>query len=163
MAPLASAEIASCLALILGSITLGGGIYETLLVDAAWPRNLSLIVMHDAIGEVLGRCWDDQLKFLSQILQELCDAVKKAAAQLNATSDSPAEKQRKGGPSKVCIDRKRPTRLREHHAMSFALKQPDLEILFQQAQLPRHCGLHEIQKFARARHIAGVGHGQECA
>jgi hypothetical protein len=50
--------------------------------------------MHDAIGEVLGRCGDDQLKFLSQILQELCDAVKKAAAQLNATSDSPAEKRR---------------------------------------------------------------------
>jgi DNA-binding MarR family transcriptional regulator len=48
--------------------------------------------MHDAIGEVLGRCGDDQLKFLSQILQELCDAVKKAAAQLNAMSDSPAEK-----------------------------------------------------------------------
>jgi hypothetical protein len=43
MAPLASAEIALCLALILGSITLGGGIYETLLVDPAWPRNLSLI------------------------------------------------------------------------------------------------------------------------
>jgi hypothetical protein len=50
--------------------------------------------MHDAIGEVLGRCGDDQLKFLSQILQELCDAVKKAAAQLNAMSDSPAEKRR---------------------------------------------------------------------
>jgi hypothetical protein len=43
MALPASAEIASRLALILGSITLGGGIYETLLVDPAWPRNLSLI------------------------------------------------------------------------------------------------------------------------
>jgi DNA-binding MarR family transcriptional regulator len=48
--------------------------------------------MHKAIGEVLGRCGDDQLKYLSQILQELCDAVKKATAQMNAMSDSPAEK-----------------------------------------------------------------------
>jgi DNA-binding MarR family transcriptional regulator len=50
--------------------------------------------MHEAIGEVLGRCGDDQLKFLSQILQELCDAVKKAIVQLNAMSDSPAEKRK---------------------------------------------------------------------
>jgi DNA-binding MarR family transcriptional regulator len=48
--------------------------------------------MHKAIGEVLGHCGDDQLKYLSQILQELCDAVKKAIAQLNAMSDSPAKK-----------------------------------------------------------------------
>ncbi len=50
--------------------------------------------MHEAIGEVLGRCGDDQLKFLSQILQELCNAVRKAIAQLNAMSDSPAEKRK---------------------------------------------------------------------
>jgi hypothetical protein len=37
------AAIASCLALILGSLALGGGIYETLVVDAAWPGNLGLI------------------------------------------------------------------------------------------------------------------------
>jgi hypothetical protein len=43
MAPLAAAEISSCLALILGSIALGGGIYETLLVDPVWRRNLSVI------------------------------------------------------------------------------------------------------------------------
>ena len=43
MAPLASAEIASSFALILGSISLGGGIYETLLVDSVWLRNLSVI------------------------------------------------------------------------------------------------------------------------
>lgn len=48
--------------------------------------------MHEAMGEVLGRCGDDQLKFLSQILQELCDGVKHAIARLNATSDSPARK-----------------------------------------------------------------------
>jgi len=48
--------------------------------------------MHEAIGEVLGRCGDDQLKFLSQVLQELCDAVKHAIARLNAMSDSPARK-----------------------------------------------------------------------
>jgi hypothetical protein len=48
--------------------------------------------MHEAIGEVLGRCGDDQLKFLSQILQELCDAVKHAIARLNAMSDSPGRK-----------------------------------------------------------------------
>ena len=50
--------------------------------------------MHEAIGEVLGRCGDDQLKFLSQILQKLCDAVKHAIARLNAMSDSPAGKSR---------------------------------------------------------------------
>ena len=50
--------------------------------------------MHKAIGEVLGRCGDDQLKFLRQILQEMCEAVKKAAAQLNTMSDSPAEKRK---------------------------------------------------------------------
>jgi DNA-binding MarR family transcriptional regulator len=50
--------------------------------------------MHEAVGEVLGHCRDDQLRFLSQILQKLCDAVKKAIAQLNAMSDSPAEKRR---------------------------------------------------------------------
>jgi len=43
MAPPASAEIASSFALILGSISLGGGIYETLLVDSVWLRNLSVI------------------------------------------------------------------------------------------------------------------------
>jgi hypothetical protein len=37
------AAVASCLALILGSLALGGGIYETLVVDAAWPGNLGLI------------------------------------------------------------------------------------------------------------------------
>jgi hypothetical protein len=37
------AAVAVCLALILGSIALGGGIYETLVVDAAWPGNLGLI------------------------------------------------------------------------------------------------------------------------
>ena len=50
--------------------------------------------MHGAIGEVLGRCGEDQLKFLGQILQEMCDAVKKVIAQLNAMRDSPAEKTR---------------------------------------------------------------------
>jgi DNA-binding MarR family transcriptional regulator len=50
--------------------------------------------MHEAIGEVLGRCEDDQLKFLSQILHELCDAVKHAIARLNAMSDSPAAKKK---------------------------------------------------------------------
>ena len=35
--------VAVCFALILGSIALGGGIYETLVVDAAWPGNLGLI------------------------------------------------------------------------------------------------------------------------
>jgi DNA-binding MarR family transcriptional regulator len=48
--------------------------------------------MHDAIGEVLGRCGEDRLKFLSHVLQELCAAVNKAIAQLNAMSDSPAVK-----------------------------------------------------------------------
>jgi hypothetical protein len=43
MASPASTEIAPCLALIFGSISLGGGIYETLLVDPAWLRNLSII------------------------------------------------------------------------------------------------------------------------
>ena len=38
-----NAAIASAVALILGSIALGGGIYETLIVDAAWPGNLALI------------------------------------------------------------------------------------------------------------------------
>jgi hypothetical protein len=38
-----SAAVASCIALILGSIALGGGIYENLVVDAVWPRNISLI------------------------------------------------------------------------------------------------------------------------
>lgn len=41
-----SAAVATTLALILGSIALGGGIYETLLVDAAWPGNLRLIQPH---------------------------------------------------------------------------------------------------------------------
>ena len=43
MAPPASAAIASCLTLILGSITLGGGIYEMLLVDPVWLSNPSVI------------------------------------------------------------------------------------------------------------------------
>jgi hypothetical protein len=38
-----SAAVAVCFALILGSFALGGGIYETLVVDAAWPGNLALI------------------------------------------------------------------------------------------------------------------------
>jgi hypothetical protein len=37
------ASIAACIALVLGSMALGGGIYETLLVDPVWPHNLSLI------------------------------------------------------------------------------------------------------------------------
>jgi DNA-binding MarR family transcriptional regulator len=50
--------------------------------------------MHEAIGDVLERCGDDQLKFLCEILQELCDAVNKASAQLNAMSNSPVEKRK---------------------------------------------------------------------
>jgi hypothetical protein len=43
MAFSASPEIVLCFTLILGSITLGGGIYETLLVDRVWISNLSVI------------------------------------------------------------------------------------------------------------------------
>jgi hypothetical protein len=32
-----------CFALVLGSLALGGGIYETLVVDTAWPGNLTLV------------------------------------------------------------------------------------------------------------------------
>jgi hypothetical protein len=38
-----SAAIALCFTLIVGSITLGGGIYETLLVDRVWISNLRVI------------------------------------------------------------------------------------------------------------------------
>jgi hypothetical protein len=38
-----SAVITLLIALILGTIGLGGGIYETLLVDRAWPDNLAII------------------------------------------------------------------------------------------------------------------------
>jgi hypothetical protein len=37
------AAVAVCFALVLGSFALGGGVYETLVVDAAWPGNLALI------------------------------------------------------------------------------------------------------------------------
>jgi hypothetical protein len=38
-----SAVFVSLAALVLGSMALGGGVYETLLVDPAWPNNLGLI------------------------------------------------------------------------------------------------------------------------
>jgi hypothetical protein len=43
LVPPYSAETVLCFTLILGSITLGGGIYETLLVDRVWIRNVSVI------------------------------------------------------------------------------------------------------------------------
>jgi DNA-binding MarR family transcriptional regulator len=46
--------------------------------------------MHEAIDKVLGHYGDVQLKFLSQILQELCDAVKNAIARLDAMREPPA-------------------------------------------------------------------------
>jgi DNA-binding MarR family transcriptional regulator len=51
--------------------------------------------MHEAIAEVLGHHGDAQLKFLSQILQELCDAVRNAISHLNAMRDPPANKRRR--------------------------------------------------------------------
>jgi hypothetical protein len=36
-------ELAPLSALILGAIALGGGIYETLLIDRAWPNNPAII------------------------------------------------------------------------------------------------------------------------
>jgi DNA-binding MarR family transcriptional regulator len=50
--------------------------------------------MQEAIGEVLGHYGDVKLKFLSQILRDLCDAVKNAVAQLNTLSDTPAIRSR---------------------------------------------------------------------
>jgi hypothetical protein len=38
-----SAVIILLIALVIGAIGLGGGIYETLLVDRAWPNNLPII------------------------------------------------------------------------------------------------------------------------
>jgi hypothetical protein len=35
--------ITALIALIFGSIGLGGGIYETLIVDRVWPGNLAII------------------------------------------------------------------------------------------------------------------------
>src|ERR1700733_10548281 len=38
-----SVVITPLIALVLGTIGLGGGIYETLLVDRVWPHNLAII------------------------------------------------------------------------------------------------------------------------
>lgn len=43
-------------ALVLGSVAVGGGLYETLLVDRVWPENLA-IIQPDRGGLNRGRFW----------------------------------------------------------------------------------------------------------
>ena len=49
------------------------------------------------------------------------------------------------------------------HPVAAAGEQGGADVLLQQAQLPRHRRLHDVQEFGRTGHAAGVGDGQQGA